>query len=329
MATAAFSIAPVLTPRTVGVLADLFERDHLMEPALTFRKLEPFVQGVVKRYFVPLFAQSKRGTFTSRFNRLSRDFEPFRLHLNSRILLALPNQPFLELYEQLLRDILGPLMNTAREMDMAPELISAVIRDYSKILRALVQPVSADASIGSDPTVEQFENLIDWIHAATRLDYGLTAVFLVLEGTIPTPHPTQKVALLSACKNTLIGFVRATSNFAVHEHIYVALQDLATPNIEVTIEGKRVQVVPSLELNQDQRRTAIWSSPRQSEIDWLKRHKDLSERYGGRWIVLEKDELVASETDYRKAREAAVRRGIKRPFIIFVPLKEVGGFMGI
>jgi len=67
----------------------------------------------------------------------------------------------------------------------------------------------------------------------------------------------------------------------------------------------------------------------QNEIGWLTRHKDLSGRYDGQWIVLEKDELVANDTDYRKARAAAAQRGIKRPFIIFVPLKESGGFMGI
>jgi hypothetical protein len=39
--------------------------------------------------------------------------------------------------------------------------------------------------------------------------------------------------------------------------------------------------------------------------------------------------LVASDADYRKARDVATQRGIKRPFIIFVPSKENSGFMGI
>ena len=64
-------------------------------------------------------------------------------------------------------------------------------------------------------------------------------------------------------------------------------------------------------------------------MSWLKRHTDLAGRYGGQWIVLEKDELIANDADYRKARDVATQRGIKRPFIVFVPSKENGGFMGI
>jgi hypothetical protein len=64
-------------------------------------------------------------------------------------------------------------------------------------------------------------------------------------------------------------------------------------------------------------------------MNWLTQNKDLSEQYAGQWIVLEKNELIANDEDYRKAREAATRRGIKRPFIIFVPVKGTGEFMGI
>lgn len=71
------------------------------------------------------------------------------------------------------------------------------------------------------------------------------------------------------------------------------------------------------------------SSRRQLELDWLTQHKDLSHHYGGQWIVLEKNELIASDKDYIKARNAATQQGIERPFIIFVPLEEDEAFMGV
>src|SRR5438309_4049949 len=105
MATAAVSIAPVLTPHTLSVLADALEHVHLPEKASSLRRLQPFVEVVVERYFVPLSSQPRKGTFVSRFNRLSKEFEPFRLYLNFKLLGTLENQEFLGFYEQILRDV--------------------------------------------------------------------------------------------------------------------------------------------------------------------------------------------------------------------------------
>jgi hypothetical protein len=49
MATAPVSLAPVITPHTLGVLADTLERDHFAEKAQALRKLQPFVESVVAR----------------------------------------------------------------------------------------------------------------------------------------------------------------------------------------------------------------------------------------------------------------------------------------
>ena len=49
----------------------------------------------------------------------------------------------------------------------------------------------------------------------------------------------------------------------------------------------------------------------------------------GKWVVVEKDELIASDKEYSKARAEAVQRGIERPFIVFVPEVEEAEFMGI
>jgi hypothetical protein len=242
MATAPVSIAPVLTPHTLGVLADNLERDHFAEKALFLRKLQPFVHDVVEKFFVPLSTRATKGTIVSRFNRLSTNFEPFRLYLNVRLLSIIENQEFFGFYERMLCDVLEPLMKTAREMDLSPELISAAVRDFMRILRAVGQSAGSAPPQDGDMSVEQFTNFVNWIHAATRFDYGLTAVFLVLERSVPEPVSTDKSTLLSIFKKSVLEYGRAASKVVVHEQMHCALRDLETPHINITVTRKRVLV---------------------------------------------------------------------------------------
>jgi hypothetical protein len=324
MATAAVSIAPVLTPQTLGVLADTLERADRPEQALSLRSLQPFVQAVVERYFLPLTA--RRGRFSNRFKRLASEFEPVRLYLNFRLLSAFGSPEFLNFYQQTLRDLLGDLLRVAREMDMGPELISAAVNDYMKIVQAVAQPIDAPSPPAAEMTIEQFTAIVDWIRTATQLDYALTAIFLVLERAVPEPVLGDKVVLLSSCKNAVVEFGQATSKVVTHEGLQRAVENLETPKVTI---GLGPQAVSSVRADEASRKSLLGHSPRHIEVNWLKRNKQVSEHYGGQWIVLEKDEMVAHDEDYKKAREAATRRGIKRPFIIFVPRKESGGFMGI
>ena len=325
MATAPVSIAPVLTPHTLGVLADTFENDHLPEQALFLRKLLPFIEGVVEKCFSPLVSEPGEHDFLSRFSMLATDFELFRLMINVQLFTMLVNQNLLWRYEQVLLDTLDPLMRTAREMDMGPELIAAAVRDYIKIFRAIRQAAETATIEGSELTVNQFTELPGLFHAATRFDYGLTATFLILERSIPVPNSRDKGALLSACRESLSDFGQAISRVFVHENIKLALQDLETPRIRIEVVRNGVEVTPEAKRSG----FPFGSSRRHIEMSWIKRHKDLTRRYGGQWIVLEKDELIANDRDYRKARGVATQRGIRRPFIIFVPPSESGGFMGI
>ena len=322
MATATFSIAPVLTPLTVGALADSLERQQLSEKALFLRQLRPFVEGMVERCFAPLVQPTKKGLFANRFTRLARDFEAFRLYLNFRLFGALGTQDFLRLYEQTLLSALDPLMQTASAMEMRPELILATVHDYMRIMHALVQMAASPALQTNDPTVEQFTHTVNLLHAATRLDYGLTSVFLVLEMAIPRPSATDKNALLSALRKSLLEFGRTASKVLVHEHLSRVLQGLETPHIK--IGRQRGHAKPP-----ESKQSFIASSRRQTEVEWIARNKNLADTYGGQWVVIEKDELVANDPDYRRARDVAKQRGIRRPFIFFVPPKDSGGFMGL
>jgi len=73
------------------------------------------------------------------------------------------------------------------------------------------------------------------------------------------------------------------------------------------------------------------SAPRRrhAEMEWLRINTSQPGPYNGKWVVVEKDELIASDKEYSKARAEGVRRGIERPFIVFVPEVEEAEFMGI
>jgi len=334
MATAPVGIPPGLTPHTLGILADTLEQDHFPEQAEALRQLLPFVEAVVARCFVPLFKQSTENDFLGSLNKLSADYGPYRLLLNiqifSQVLSRLTNENLLDFYEHKFFDILSPLLMTAREMEMGPELISAMIRDYIKIIKVFAtapQPTVAAVPQNSRLTVQQCTKIFNFIHAVTRFDYGLTAILLVLERSLPTVDRMNKWALLSACKGALLDFGEVVSRIFVQEHMQSTLPHLESAHINITIAGTGIRTTNMITARRREHRDQ--PSSRAAEMNWLATHKDVADQYGGQWIVLEKDELVANDTEYQKARETATQRGIKRPFIIFIPRKDTGAFMGI
>ena len=330
MATAPVTIPPGLTPHTLGILVDSLERDHRSEEAQALRNLLPFVEALVVRCFIPLFQQPCENGFLRNFNNLSADYGTYRLSLNNQILrlvlTRLTNQSFSDFYEHKLFDILSPLLKTAREMEMGPELISAMIRDYIKITKLLPrekQPGVAAAPQNSGLTMEQATEVFDFIHAATRFDYALTAVLLVLDRSLSVADRMNKWALLSACKGALLDFGEVVSRVFVQP----ALPHLESAHIDITIAGTGIQATTMATVSR--RAHGGQPSRREAEMNWLTTHKDVADQYGGQWIVLEKDELVANDIEYQKARDTATQRGIKRPFIIFIPRTDTGAFMGI
>jgi hypothetical protein len=66
-----------------------------------------------------------------------------------------------------------------------------------------------------------------------------------------------------------------------------------------------VYAVPPPQLARESKQSFIVPSRRQTEIDWIARNKNLADVYGGQWIVVEKDELVANDPEYRKVRDIA------------------------
>lgn len=194
MATPAVDFVPVLTAQTVGFLADSFENSGVPEKALSLRKLQPFVQGMVERFFPPLSFLAGGNSFAIRFKRFAQDFEPYRFYLNGRLLNILGNHWIHELYPQFLNGVLESHLKVARDMAMSPELIFTAVHDYQQILQALTRSTAAPSSQAIEDNLERITDIVEFLHASTRFDYGLTAVFLVLENSIPAPPQWAKVA---------------------------------------------------------------------------------------------------------------------------------------
>jgi hypothetical protein len=324
MAAGPVTIAPVLTPRAVAELADAVERNELLDLAAALRQLKPFLEKVVEELFTPLTVSSGRDGFKRRFNRLSRKYEPFRLFLAFRLLEFFQNKDLLPFYERILRGMLGPLLKAAREMDMAPELIAALVSDYLHLFGYVkVATLSAQPR---ELTFEQFSLTVDCVLRATRFDYGLTATFLVLEGSIEEPRATNKMDLLVECKKSFFGFATAVVRMFDIQDGNRIIDTFESNKMEITGTGRRLQVVPQSR----GRHTEGPSGPRrQAEIEWMNKNTLISDEYRGKWVVVENNELIASDKDYGRARAIAKERGIERPFIVFVPVKRSGGFMGI
>jgi len=75
--------------------------------------------------------------------------------------------------------------------------------------------------------------------------------------------------------------------------------------------------------------SAAAATRRHTEMEWLIRNTAQPGPYEGKWVVVEKDQLIASDVEYAKARAEALRRGITIPFIVFVPPADEAEFMGI
>jgi hypothetical protein len=66
---------------------------------------------------------------------------------------------------------------------------------------------------------------------------------------------------------------------------------------------------------------------RERRLDWLKSHR---EEYGGQYVALDRDQLLAVGTSYRIAREKAVAAGKPNAFVTYLSkpdeIAEMGGW---
>ncbi len=74
---------------------------------------------------------------------------------------------------------------------------------------------------------------------------------------------------------------------------------------------------------------ALIVAAREEELAWLSENRTELKGLAGKWIVLQGNNLIASDESYERAREAATRIGVRRPFIFYVPKRREVAFMGI
>ena len=292
--------APVMTPRTLEELARILREGDRRDVAEIVSDLMPVVQEVVENFFKPISQARNEKAFRDTFDRLSREFEPYRLYVNIRLLQTLDPAKLLESYTEVFLQLSEGLLHSADEKGIPAERLKKIVTDYVTTFSNLVRRAANLGGMEMSVGVQEL-NLADWVRYATRLDYGLTALFLILEGTIPTPSKPTPALLVDATEDSLDHFNKQ----------WEALARVSFPQSEMH--------KPSAEAD----------SARTQELQWVRDHSTVLRDLAGKWVVVEGDRLVASDPQYETAREMAVHKGIVRPFIIYVPESVEGAFMGL
>jgi hypothetical protein len=58
---------------------------------------------------------------------------------------------------------------------------------------------------------------------------------------------------------------------------------------------------------------------RETEMLWLDQNKDVIKKFAENWVAIEANQLVAASPDFSTVLEQTRRRGIRVPFIVYVP----------
>lgn len=321
MATAPVGIAPVFTPQTFKQLAGWAEESRNETLARSIRQQIPFVSELVEQHFRPLTSIATDRNFEVRFELHALMFEPFRVHLNRIILDSLGGLNPLPFYTRVVSDLVLPMVAKADAMGFSSVLIKAILQDYIFVFTTLSEAALVPYQLSD---FGRFQSSLEWMHSASRLDYGLTAIFLALEENLQFSRTKIRLALMVATKTAVLDLAETSSKFFGISHETLAPGRLLSARLDPDEigngQGSREHVMPSVN---------VPASPRAVELDWLRRNMKSLNEHCGKWIVIEKEELVASDRDYQKARVTASQRGIKRPFIFFVPSADDGELMGL
>jgi hypothetical protein len=301
MAIEKLQFAPVITPRALEELAQILRERERMELAEIVSDLIPVVQKVVENFFEPISRVRNEHDFREAFETNSREFEPFRLYINMTLLQSLDAPNFLDFYSRVLLHLSDNLFRSADAKHISSQRIRSVVDSYYVTFAALLKSMMNVNRIHNPNKVEAI-NLAAWIRSSTHLDYGLTSLFLILEDAISTPPRPIPELLIVTAEDSLNRFA-----------------DQCRLLTEATSSGR-----PSPSIAQP-------SLLRAQELEWL-REKEATgslRDLAGKWIVIEKDQLIADDPSYERARDKARSAGVARPFLIFVPQTTEPAFMGL
>jgi hypothetical protein len=208
---------------------------------------------------------------------------------------------FFEFYTRALLELSENIFHSASQKRIPAERVKIVVDSYYVTFAALLHSMM-NLQKTHNPNKLEAVNLAAWIRSSTHLDFGLTSLFLILEDAITAPPRPIPELLVVMAEDSL-------HNFADQCRMLTEAAFAERPSIH-TVE------TPLL---------------RGQELEWLK----AGERAGtlrnlaGKWIVVERDQLVAEDSSYEEARDKARQAGIARPFLIFVPETIEPAFMGL
>ncbi len=300
MAIEQLQFAPVFTPRTLRELARILHDDQRKEVADIVSDLVPVLLEVIENVFKPISQIHEENDFRIAFDRFSREFEPYRLWTNITLLRCLDGAAFFEVYREAFTHLNEDLLRSASAKHIPAERIKRIVESYFAEFASLIKTTADVEKVRIPAKVDEL-NLADSLRNSTKLDYGLTSLFLILEGTIPAPPPPISELLLVATEDSLKRFAE--------------LCDVLTRATSVA--------------SQAHGRSKQATFERAQELKWLTDHSGVLRDLGGEWIVIEGDRLVANHPSYEVARDNAIRAGVLRPFIIFVPRSTEAAFMGL
>jgi hypothetical protein len=298
MAIEQLQFAPVITPRTLEELVRILKKDRRPELARVVSDLMPVAQEVVENFFRPISQVRDEKDFWVAFETQAREFEPYRLYINIKLLQSLDGVAFLKFYSRILLQLNENLLQSAASKHIPIHRITRVVDEYFVTFGTLVKSMTNVERVQLPSKVEEL-NLADWVRSSTNLDFGLTSLFLMLEEAISTPPTPIPELLIVAAEHSLKQFAD-----------------------QCEVLTRAASFEPShMDTNQ--------GSLRSRELQWLKDQTAALGRFSGMWIVVEGSQLIANDSSYEGAREKANKAGIVRPFIVFVPESNEAAFMGL
>ena len=335
MQTEQLDFVPVVTPHTLdGILKRLGNGDR-PELVRAAEDLKLILSLVVHFHFATISAITSPRRFWMWFHRNSQAFLPYRVFLNFKLFALIGLGDLLGTYQELLEQLSASCFPRLVRWKVRPERMSRVLREYLELFRGLIMSQREEIPIPAESAAALQGIFSLWVQDATRLDFGLTAIFLVLEEAIPGPS-VFLMQLLATASERELNRLSDTSG-VIREVLRGNLRILESlpRRVRSRLPRPRDQQV-SFERNLENRGAQLAfeeatarQADRQVELAWLETRKELPKEFGGQWIVVEKDQLVAHSPDYEAARAAAEARGLVRPFIFFIPSVEREAFMGI
>lgn len=142
---------------------------------------------------------------------------------------------------------------------------------------------------------------------------------------MPPSEPGGVLALMTADPTHPMGALRRPAS-AEHDPPSVERRSLLA-------RSKQAQAVDSAGLTPvllpSPRRRLSGQGHRAVELKWREKHSEELRRYEGRWVVLEGETIVASDSDPAEAVEQARAQGIATPYVFFVDSRRDVARLGL